>query len=62
MEPELCEYCGERPGVTNSKYWHYRLDDDEGGWVCEVCEAEFEADIEEMRRDRDRHYQEPKAD
>jgi transcription elongation factor Elf1 len=62
MEPELCEYCGERPGVKNSSYWRLKPDDAEGGWVCEVCEQELEAEIEELRRDLSVPYLDPKAD
>ena len=60
--PELCEYCGERPGLRNSSYWLFEPDDEEGGWVCEECERDFEADAEDSRRDRAAHYSDPKGD
>ena len=38
---ELCEICEERPGVTNSLFWK-EDDDEEGIWVCEICEHDLE--------------------
>ncbi len=39
---QLCELCGERPGIMNSNHW---TDDDysyDGHWVCGLCEKELE--------------------
>jgi len=47
---QMCEACGLRPGVTNSRYlFNSPLSNREedptcGDWVCEVCEAEEEQD------------------
>lgn len=39
--PELCEWCLEREGVTNSIF--IKDDDfDEGIWICNECELEAE--------------------
>lgn len=43
---ENCEFCGERPGETNSRYWELN-DDRIGGWVCTPCEQEFEQEHED---------------
>jgi hypothetical protein len=45
-EIQMCESCGQRPGVTNSRYLFNssRSDREEmpdcGDWVCEDCEHE----------------------
>ena len=53
----MCECCGLRPGVTNSRYlFNSSLSDREadpdcGDWVCAQCEAEAESDHDELTKD-----------
>ena len=56
MTISLCEYCGERPGETNSRFWFpigmgREEGYDEGGWVCSICEQELEEDHEEEMKE-----------
>lgn len=40
-EQKLCEWCGERLGEVNSRYWIDREWEEEdmiGHWVCHICE------------------------
>ncbi len=41
---ELCEICGERPGHINSR-WYKDEGEEEGWWVCVLCEQEAETEI-----------------
>lgn len=34
---QMCEECGERPGCDNSQFIKEE-GDDEGVWICELCE------------------------
>lgn len=46
---ELCENCGQNPGILNSSFWK-EDDDDEGHWVCEPCEQELAEEHEVWAR------------
>jgi len=51
----LCEYCEERIGETNSKFWD--LDDERiGGWVCTPCEEQFEHEHADTCEEIAAHY------
>lgn len=50
-----CEYCEERTGETNSKFWD--LDDSGiGGWVCTPCEEQFEHEYTETHEEMAAYY------
>jgi len=57
QEIQMCECCGLRPGVINSRYlFNSPLSDPEadpgcGDWFCAQCEIEAQSDDDELTKD-----------